>query len=479
MALAACNEVSDEWVKNRSRTLKMFMALNFLSGVETSLVFVTVTFYLKELHTPTNSIHWLIGVIIAADHFGEILGLFIVPPIADKWGCIRRLVLFTNTAIIIGNLIYSLHIHPFLLIAGRFLCGFGAISVSFQTGEIARCYDHQSVDAALTKLSGAFAIGFVIGPACNYAFKYVSFNIGQWYIGFPNSPSFFMALVYIIAQIFSYFMISDLYKDYIGQFEEGYDEIYRIWRYKGRGKTLEESEGYDDTKDVQSEKSENDVTKITKTEDLGGMSSYEKSGENWKQMTILLIGSLSTCWIIIGSGIISCVLMSFFIWMQLIAVEILHFGSMQLISCYCGLSIVSISSVLVFPLLEKFMRDIVLMLGTICLLINASCCLLVLPFFKAGQAFIQLLLFALFIVSFGVAFNAECVTLKCILAKRVEASVQCTAEGVRAAASRIGFLLGGLLAGMTFHIFYFICIAFILALSIVLCVVVYTEYMKH
>ena len=87
------------------------------------------TFYLKELHTPTNSIHWLVGVIIAADHFGEILGLFIVPPMADKWGCIRLLMFLTNTAVITGNLIYSLHIHPFLLIAGRFLCGFGAISV--------------------------------------------------------------------------------------------------------------------------------------------------------------------------------------------------------------------------------------------------------------------------------------------------------------------------------------------------------------
>ena len=420
MVLAASSEVSNDWIKNRSRTLKIFTALNFLSGVETSLVIVTVTFYLKELHTPTNSIHWLVGVIIAADHFGEILGLFIVPPVADKWGCIRLLVFLTNTAIITGNLIYSLHIHPFLLIAGRFLCGFGAISVSFQTGEIARCYDHQSVDAALTQLSGAFAIGFVIGPACNYAFKYVNFNIGQWHIGFPNSPSLFMALVYIIAQIFSYFMISDLYKDYIGQFKEGYDEIYRIQRYKECSKTEEESEGYDDAKEVQSEKSENDVIKITKTEDLDGMSNYdgsETSEENWKQITIRLIGSLSTCWIILGSGIISCVLMSFLTWMQLIAVEILHFGSIQLISCYCGLSLVSISSVLVFPSLEKFMSDIVLMLGAIYLLINASCCLLVLPFFKAGQTFIQLFLFALFIVSFGVAFSAEYVTLKCILAK--------------------------------------------------------------
>ena len=268
MVLAASNEVSDEWVKNRSRTLKIFTVLNFLSGVETSLVIVTMTFYLKELHTPTNSIHWLVGVIIAADHFGEILGLLIVPPIADKWGCIRLLVFSTNTAIITGNLIYSLHIHPFLLIAGRFLCGFGATSVSFQTGEIARCYDHQSVDTALTQLSGAFAIGFVLGPACNYAFKYVNFNIGQWHIGFPNSPSLFIALVYIIAQIFSYFMISDLYKDYIGQFKDGYDEIYRVWRYKECGKTEEESEGYDYGKKVQSEKSENDLTKITKTEDL-------------------------------------------------------------------------------------------------------------------------------------------------------------------------------------------------------------------
>ena len=125
------------------------------------------------------------------------------------------------------------------------------------------------------------------------------------------------------------------------------------------------------------------------------------------------------------------------------------------------------------------MSDIVLIIGAICLSINASCCLLVLPFFKARQTSIQLFLFALFIVLFGVALSAEYVTLKCILAKRVQASVQCTAEGVKAAGSRIGFLLGGLLAGMTFHIFHFICIAFILALSIVLCVVVYTEYMKH
>ena len=464
-------------------TLKMFTVLNFLSGLEASLVTVTLIFYLKELHTPASSLPWLMGVIFSVDHVAEILFLFIIPPVADKWGCIRLLVFSTNAVLFAGNLIYSLDISPYLLILGRFLCGIGTVNVTFQAGEIARCYDSQSVDAALSWLSGGFATGFVIGPALSYAFKYVNFYIGQWHISFTNSPCLFLALVYVIVQIFSYFMVSDLYKSYISLLRKGDDEIYRVTNSKENSKTEENPKSHEkDTEGAQFEKSEIEKIKAEKMKDFDSMSdskeSAEKFEENWKGALIKLIGSLSTCWIIIASGVISYLFMNFLLWLQLIAIKILHFDSIQLISCYVGLSFICISLVFLFPLLDKLMGEIVLILGTICLLMNASVCLLVLQLLKS-QWYIQTSLFGLFIVSFGAAFTAEYVMLKCILAKRVEASFQCTAEGIRAGASRIGFLLGGLLAGLTYGIFPFMCIAFVLVLSIVFSLIVYSECMTH
>ena len=57
-----------------------------------------------------------------------------------------------------------------------------------------------------------YSVGFIMGPAVKFFFKTVKIKIGTWVIDYTNSPTLFLAVVFALIQVVTYFMVYDISK---------------------------------------------------------------------------------------------------------------------------------------------------------------------------------------------------------------------------------------------------------------------------
>ena len=81
-------------------------------------------------------------------------------------------------------------------------------------GEIARCYDENEAVAAFSKNSLGSSLGFVVGPAINFGFTRIDWQLGAWHLTYANFIGMFMAAVFLIVLLIVHFGVHNLSREY-------------------------------------------------------------------------------------------------------------------------------------------------------------------------------------------------------------------------------------------------------------------------
>ena len=141
------------------------------------------------------------GIIYAAYMAASLALSGFVGRIAEKTRSIRTIFFVLNSVTIVGNIMYSIPISPWMLGIARFMTGFCGPLRSVITREITRSHHPNSLMNAISIRSVAFTVGFIVGPALNAACKDVNFYVDKWHITFANFPGVYMAVLFLLAQI--------------------------------------------------------------------------------------------------------------------------------------------------------------------------------------------------------------------------------------------------------------------------------------
>ena len=201
------------WLKRRKRTTYVFYAESLLLGIEYSLTFTYLYLYLKDvLHTEkvilfysAISTVFLLSMVVASLVLGRLF---------DKFRNLRQMLIFGNTMIFIGNLLYCIPLSPWFLFVGRLVAGIGGSARPIMSAELVRCYVDNDVIQQLLRLGMTFGIGFIGGPGLNFFFLKADFYFLGIHINYINGAVLVLVFVALFQLVATIIFVSDLSKEY-------------------------------------------------------------------------------------------------------------------------------------------------------------------------------------------------------------------------------------------------------------------------
>ena len=180
-----------KWKNSRGKTFISFCILTCCLGTEYSVIIPSLWFYIKDVISKDDPVKLLYGASLSIYYVAAIIGSFTITNYVDKTRKVRRIMLSLIICEIIGNILYSISLSPYFIIAGRFIQGFGDVNMSILTAEIARSYVPSEITSKISVLVACFSTTFVMAPALNVIFKYVDFSIAGYRVYFGNLPGLF------------------------------------------------------------------------------------------------------------------------------------------------------------------------------------------------------------------------------------------------------------------------------------------------
>lgn len=202
-----------QWLLIRKKTFVAFCIICFGLGFEYSLIFPSLWYYISEVIKTEND-ELFYGIALAAYPVSSIIGAFSIARYADRTKRTRVVIVFLLSCEVLGNLLYVLHFSPLFPIIGRLIAGFGDVANIVMVAEIARSYETNEITSRISWTVMFFSIGFALSPGMNIVFKMFDFYIGPVHIVYANLPGLFMAICFSIIMVFTYFMVSDVSRDF-------------------------------------------------------------------------------------------------------------------------------------------------------------------------------------------------------------------------------------------------------------------------
>lgn len=202
-----------EWKKKRGRTLLGFCVIAFGLGLEYSLIFPSLWFYIHDFIKARHA-KVFYGSALSAYSVGSIIGAFTLGRFVDGARRTKLTLSILLTCEIVGNIIYSIDASPYFPLFGRLLSGFGDVANMVMTAEIARSYESALVTQKLSWLVTCFSIGFILAPGTNILFRNINIHIGSFGLYYANIPGLFLAACFCIILVCNLLMVSDLSREY-------------------------------------------------------------------------------------------------------------------------------------------------------------------------------------------------------------------------------------------------------------------------
>ena len=194
------------FLRKRKATVACFIVRMFLLGAEYAIILPSIWLYLKTFNVDP----WFLGIVIAVYPFAAVISLPVVGYLFDKLKRIKEIILILNSFEIIGNIVYSLPISPWMIFSGRFLAGLGDGFYACATSEVVHTYPVSQRTSIFALLELGRVLGVTFGPALNFFLSKVNFHIGSWRIDSGTSPGLFMALLWILCQVITVYYTSNL-----------------------------------------------------------------------------------------------------------------------------------------------------------------------------------------------------------------------------------------------------------------------------
>ena len=458
----------NRWKQRRRVTTISFMIESLLIGMEYSVTFLTLWVYINDLVKPKlPKVYY--GIVSSAYLISSVIFSVLIGRAFDHYRNTRTFFFIANTMVIIGNIVYALPFSPWLLVAGRFISGGGGMLRSVMAGEIARCYTKEEQSSKFASMGMAFSLGFIAGPAANFAFKTVDIWIGSWHITYANIPGIYMAVIFIILQIICIFMVHDVSKQYdlkqdtIEQTND--DEEEKINSYVAIN--------YEGSIDNSFERSENIAfkpnTAIGEEEPLLGTSKEESSICSEIRS---LVSHFDTALLIVVSFFLNYFLISFDIWLPMLVIDKMHWIITDLNGIVFGTGSVCTLTFLIFtwkPLSDKNMFILAVISTASCAIIESI--FIVLSYYNK-RLFLNIIMWCIFVTAFAVLVIMEEVFLVACFAKLVSSRIQTFSESYRRSASRLGALIAFSSSALMFQWILYVGCLYIFIICILVCLLI-------
>ena len=300
------------WMVRRKRTFLIYCLLTFLIGLDGTMMTGTVLAYLKNFVEHQHNTNLYYTLLYVAYFLSSILFSAILSPIVDRKRNTRVMFSICILLASIGNVIYTLPYHPWLLISGRFLAGVAHSMEPMIVAEIARSYNNEQTISKLGMLPIINQFGVICGPVLNTLFTNVDFSISDSYrINFANAQGIFLASVWLIAIIIVLLFMSDL----SAQFDLKAHLEIRKDPIKNRTKNPVKSTSDDDAT-MQSKESQ--------------ITDGEKENTIWKVLFHLMLKDMDVLLILITSFFLSFCLTNTEMWLPLVAMQTMKLSTLEL-----------------------------------------------------------------------------------------------------------------------------------------------------
>ena len=411
---------TETWLRKRTLTSRIYAVQLLLLGVEYSVVFITLWVYINTL-VDTDNPKIIYSFASAAYLVSSITASFPVGRWTDRTRKTKTVLVIGNGLIICGNMIYSLPFSPYFLIAGRFIAGVGSTSRSVIIGEVFRSYKADESISVISVLGIFFGVGFLIGPAINFLFLGVRFNIYSWKITDANIAGIYMAVLFFTQIFFIIFYGSNLSKEFDlkGLEEERNSEVLNSSRDNEKARLLGEKRKFS------SEGSSlfQDIKKLLK----------------FDIMVILLL----TCHFMF-------LVTTLDLWLPMIIVDVLSWTQLEVDAITFSWAVIATLTLICFVYKKISQQQLYYFFGGA--ILAMICGLAILDMIKIYHRNLVLLitLWCIFCVLFALIGVAPLTFLPTCLAQMVPSSIQTYAESVR-----IGFSLFGSLIALLTSVYLF------------------------
>lgn len=419
------DEKHNEWLKKRNRTFISFCIVCFGLGFEYSLIFPSLWFYMKDI-IKADKPQLFYGLAISAYPASSIVGAFTIASYADKTKKTRHAILLLLTCEIIGNGLYSVYFSEWFPVIGRFIAGFGDVANMVVIGEVSRSYESDEITSKISWMVMCFSVGFTISPGMNILFKSTDFHIGPLHMGSGNMPGFFMALCFILIIILSFFMVSDISREF---------DL----------KATNEQMSSRDIKGIDCKQHDLMLNRDGEDEDEPYQENHHKRGNHTRRMSTLrmILSTFDLVLLLVFGFICSYTLFGFDVLMSLIGSKYFGFNVSQtsLIFIIDGL----IYGFVLFAIgkASKRFSDFNIIVCAVLVQLFGQAAILTLSLYHSN-IYINYICFIFYILAFSTTWSIEEVLSRSLFGKLVPSYCQSYAEGVRRSVSNVAFIISGI-----------------------------------
>ena len=446
-----------KWEEKRRMTFYVFIYQTFITGVEYSIAFLTLWIYITTL-VPTDHPKLFYGLIAAS----SILPGFILSGVVGRWvdktRSVRLTLIVCNTIVIIGNLLYVVYLSPWFLVVARFICGLSGTLRPVITGlvwsGIIRSFPGREMSKKLSTKGMAFFAGLILGPAMNFIFRSVNFHIGDIHVTFANVLGFYMAGLFICADILTILFVSDLSKEYdLKAYEEKAESDSKSQMTDTENAQLFKNE---DVKTSDEEGFNNDnVQKKTLKDDDDGCDDEKPSSTD---IPLKMLQNFDILFIFMLTYVLYFWMIGFDMWLPMLVVNTLQMGVNELTV------LVSISAILTIVILLFFTKKTLsdrdmFNLSIVCLIALGVMQFIIVLLKTFHLSYVaNMVLLVLWEIMFSMPTLIDDIFTVTFLAKVTSTKFQTFAESFRQCASLAGSMTALLTSAIAFDVSEYVCI---------------------
>ncbi|CAG0904222.1 unnamed protein product [Darwinula stevensoni] len=192
-------EATKKFYRRRLVTTIIAFVIAFAIGSENAVIFPTAWKYLQMLGSRDETD---LGILISAFNVAALISSVFFGWLVDRRMHLSKPVVFIGALTqIAGSVMYFLGINKWLIISGRFICGFGSGTLIVVLAELARATSNEERAKFFTLGFSMQQLGVILGPAYNLALHDVDTQFGDVQVNEESLPGFIFAIFWSLASV--------------------------------------------------------------------------------------------------------------------------------------------------------------------------------------------------------------------------------------------------------------------------------------
>ena len=185
------------------RNKYIFLLQSMLLGMSYSMVWPTLLKYMLDDATPLvgNNPRFnkaMYGITYVAYPLGSMVSAKLVEK--TNFASTKKMILFLNTLEIVGNLMYTVSLVPFLPAVGRLVAGLGDAFYVVLMREMHK-YAELSNERLTIECLASFVLGVILSPGINILTTFLHFRLGRLSFNENNFPGLTIAVLFLVMQV--------------------------------------------------------------------------------------------------------------------------------------------------------------------------------------------------------------------------------------------------------------------------------------